>query len=101
MATIASNDLALSCHQPITLSAGFTQRRRRISPRSARAMETLGHAIEYLSGEFVNAGESHSVNNNHLESVRLLMALNRQVFLECPELPTWNERIRAALRLAQ
>jgi hypothetical protein len=35
-----------------------------------------------------------------LQAVQLLMALNRQVYFECPEAPTFGERCRALLRLA-
>jgi hypothetical protein len=34
-----------------------------------------------------------------LEAVRLLMALNRQVYFECPEVPSFRERFRALLHL--
>jgi len=34
-----------------------------------------------------------------LEAVQLLMALNRQVYFECPVVPTLGERLRAALNL--
>jgi hypothetical protein len=29
-----------------------------------------------------------------MEAVRLLMAINRQIYFECPELPTFSERCR-------
>jgi hypothetical protein len=31
--------------------------------------------------------------------VQLLMALNRQVYFECPEIPSFSERCRALLHL--
>jgi len=34
-----------------------------------------------------------------LEAVRILMALNRQVYFECPEVPTLRERCRTLLHL--
>jgi hypothetical protein len=34
-----------------------------------------------------------------LEAVQLLMALNRQVYFECPVVPSVGERCRALLRL--
>jgi len=33
------------------------------------------------------------------EAVRMLMGLNRQVYFECPVLPTLGQKIRAALHL--
>lgn len=75
-----------------------TQRRRRsISPEAGRALEILGHAIEYLADEFAHAGGSLSTHDARLEAMQLLMAVNRQVYLACPEVPTIGERLRAML----
>jgi hypothetical protein len=57
----------------------------------------LGHAIEYLTDEFVHQGASFTSANGQLEAVHLLMGLNRQVYFECPEVPTFSERCRALL----
>ncbi len=74
-------------------------RRRRISPQAGRALEILAHAIEYLTDEFVHQGLAFSAKNEQLEAVQMLMALNRQVYFECPEIPTFGERCRALLHL--
>jgi len=71
--------------------------RRRITPQSGRALETLAHAIEYLTDDFVQQGFAYSAGNGQLQAVQLLMALNRQVYFECPEVPTFGERCRAFL----
>jgi len=76
-----------------------SNRRRRISPPAGRALEILGHAIEYLTDEFIHEGGALSPENGQLEAVQLLMALNRQVYLACPEVPTFGERCRALLGL--
>lgn len=72
-------------------------RRRRISPNAGRALEILGHAIEYLTDEFVHAGRSFSAHDAQVEAVHLLMGINRQIYLSCPETPTLGERFRALL----
>jgi hypothetical protein len=72
-------------------------RRRRITPQAGRALEILGHAIEYLTDEFVHQDLAFSSSNGELQAVQLLMALNRQVYFECPEVPTLTERFRALL----
>jgi hypothetical protein len=72
--------------------------RRQITPQAGRALEKLGHAIEYLTDEFVQSGASFAANNSQLEAVQLLMALNRRVYFECPEVPTLGERLRGLLR---
>jgi hypothetical protein len=74
-------------------------RRRRIDRQAGRALEILGHAIEYLTDEFVHAGGSFCANNAQLEAVQMLMALNRQIYFDCPEVPTCSERICSLLHL--
>jgi hypothetical protein len=84
---------------PAVSAAGVrSHRRRRISPQAGRALEILGHAIEYLTDEFVHEGEAFSVRREQLEAVRLLMAANREIYLECPEVPSFGERCRSFLR---
>ena len=74
-------------------------RRRRISPEAGRALEILGHAIEYLSDEFTHAGGSLSAHNAQVEAVQLLMGINRQIYLACPEVPRMGTRWRKLLHL--
>jgi len=74
-------------------------RRRHITPQAGRALEILGHAIEYLTDEYVNEeSATFSAKNEKVEAVQLLMALNRQVYFECPFAPTFAERCRSFLR---
>ena len=72
-------------------------RRRRISPQAGHALEILGHAIEYLSDEYINEGGLFSSRDPRIEAIQLLMARNREIYFECPELPTLGERLRAWL----
>jgi hypothetical protein len=74
-------------------------RRRRITPEAGHALEILGHAIEYLTDEFVYADHALSARNAQLQAVQMLMALNRQVYFACPEVPTLAERCRSLLHL--
>jgi hypothetical protein len=98
MAAFTSTSVSI----PVSASSGsavrLRNRRRRISPRAGHALEILGHAIEYLADEFVYQGGSFSADNGQLKAVQLLMALNRQVYFECPEVPSIRERLRAFLR---
>lgn len=73
-------------------------RRRRVSPQAGRALEKLGHAIEYLSAEFVNDDGPIVPHSPELEAVQLLMALNRRIYFECPEAPSLRERLVAFFR---
>ena len=72
-------------------------RRRRISPEAGHALEILGHAIEYLTDEFVYAGGFFSAHDVQVEAVQLLMSLNREIYFGCPEVPTFGDRFRALL----
>jgi hypothetical protein len=84
---------------PATLASipreGGRARRRQISPEAGRALELLGHSIEYLTDEFVHAGGSLSAHNAQVEAVQLLMGINRQIYFACPEVPGMGERWRA------
>jgi hypothetical protein len=76
-----------------------SNRRRRITPQAGRALDILAHAIEYLTDEFMHQDRVLSVKNEQLQAVQMLMALNRQVYFECPEVPSFGERCRALLHL--
>jgi len=63
--------------------------RRCIDPQSGRALEILGHAIEYLMDEYAldsmsNDGDSSSYADGRMKAIQLLMATNRQIYFECP-----------------
>lgn len=73
--------------------------RRHIDPASGHALEILGHAIEYLADELVHNGGLICANNPQVEAIQLLMALNRQVYFECPEVQSFSDRCRSFLRL--
>ena len=81
------------------IPAARVRTRRRITPQAGRALELLAHAIEYLTDEFVHQGLAFSAKNEQLEAVQMLMALNRQVYFECPEVPSFGERWRSLLHL--
>jgi len=90
---------------PVLVSASSRpSRRRRLTPDAGRAIEMLGHAIEYLADEFtlecmttrrpVAAG-----THPQMKAIELLMARNREIYFSCPELPTFGERLRSWLHL--
>jgi hypothetical protein len=81
--------------QAVPTACVRTNRRRRITPQAGHALEILAHAIEYLTDEFVHQGRAFSSKSEQLQAVQLLMTLNRQVYFECPEVPTFGERCRA------
>jgi hypothetical protein len=72
-------------------------RNRRISRETGWALDVLGHAIDYLATDLVDHNPSYSADNEQLGAVQLLIALKRQVYLECPEAPSLAERFRSLL----
>jgi hypothetical protein len=78
---------------------GCARRRRRISPEAGRALEILGHAIEYLGDEFADPAGSLNSLNAQMEAVQLLMEINRQIYFQCPEVPSMGTRWRELLHL--
>jgi hypothetical protein len=70
-----TTDFSIQLSMPIASGVqARTNRRRRITPQAGHALETLGHAIEYLTDEFVHRGGNMSSSNGELEAVQLLMA---------------------------
>jgi hypothetical protein len=71
------------------------KRQRRISPQAGRALEILGHAIEYLVDETLvdYADAPDSWLKGRTEAIQLLMATNRQIYFECPEVSKLSDRV--------
>jgi hypothetical protein len=100
MAASMTSDFTIRLVTPAAAtSAVRPNRRRRITPQAGRAIEILGHAIEYLTDEFILRGVKMTPGSGELEAVQMLMALNRQVYFECPEAVTVVDRLRSALHL--
>jgi len=95
-ATFAGLDSPLSFRSPSQPIAA-TDRMRRISPQAGRALELLGHAIEYLTDEYIRETEHLSAGDPQVAAIQLLMALNREVYFECPVIATFGERLRSLL----
>lgn len=87
---------------PATVCTSF--RRRRITPEAGRAIEMLGHAIEYLADEFAlecRSREDQVTAGKHprIAAIELLMTRNREIYFSCPTAPTFGERLRSLLHL--
>jgi hypothetical protein len=92
-------NLGADAPAPLDIMRSNSLRRRRISPRAGRALEILGHAIDYLVDENVHRADSRSMEIGQMEAVQLLMKINRQIYFECPEVPSMSERRRSLLGL--
>lgn len=68
------------------------------SVRAGRALETLGHAVEYLTDESVeriNRGANLQDEAGVLDAIDLLKSVNRAVYQECPlRMAWWARRTR-------
>jgi hypothetical protein len=94
----AANHLTFSASTS-ALPAQATRARRHISPEAGHALEKLGHAIEYLTDEFMNEdGSAPFRRDGRLEAIELLMAANRCIYYECPAVPSFRERLAALFR---
>lgn len=87
------------CLPPLTSRLEAMRRssvRRRVSPVSGRALEILGHAIEYLADEYVlKAARTGTLNPDdpRIDAMYILMSLNREVYYACPEVEPALPRI--------
>jgi hypothetical protein len=97
--TSAVYEFPIRTTAPAAVTGCAVVRRRRITPQAGRALEILGHAIEYLTDEFIHAGGSFSAHNAQVEAVQLLMGINREIYFDCPEVPSFAERFRSLVHL--
>lgn len=73
--------------------------RRRIDPETGKALVALGHAIEYLADEFVYEAGQHKPNRGQLDAIHILMAINRDLYLACPEIQPFRQWLRSLLHI--
>jgi hypothetical protein len=99
MAASTTTGLPETTFAPVRSDARADRNPRYIPPQAGRALEILGHAIEYLTDEMVFRGIALNSSDPQLEAVQLLMALNRQVYYECPRTRSFGDRCRALLHL--
>ena len=66
--------------------------RRRGSLQQGFALETLGHAVEYLVDSRLFA-QSEADARSDQEAIQLLMRMSRAVFAECPEVLPLRRRL--------
>ena len=81
-------------------SISRTNRRRHITPEAGRALEILGHAIEYLTDEYIHEAKGFSAHDPQVRAAQTLMALNREIYYACPVEPTFTERLRALFHIS-
>jgi hypothetical protein len=70
---------------------------RRLSPEEGKAVEVLGHAIEYLADEYAaDIGSTGALGraDPRVEAIEVLKAMNRSVYLSGTEVQPVFRRIR-------
>lgn len=65
---------------------------RRISPEAGKALEILGHAVDYLTDEFVHEHRDLIKDKGRVDAIQRLMLLNRQIYYSCPENSSFSQR---------
>ncbi len=78
-------------------------RLRRFSFQEGRALELLGHAIEYLADEYTLACRSPSGPGKapEVEAIELLMRQSREIYFNAQPSPTLLESLRSWFGLAR
>ncbi len=66
---------------------------RRGSREQGRALEAIGHAVEYLVDSRLFQVGDHN-RRAEQEAVQILMRLSRAVFAECPEVVSLRKRLK-------
>ena len=66
---------------------------RRGTAEQGRALEVLGHAIEYLVDSRLFVLDQAAVRSDD-EAVQIMMRMSRAVFAECPEVVSLRRRLR-------
>lgn len=90
-----------ACARPAALPTRLARSsalRRQFNPKAGRALEILGHAIEYLADEYAYGHSFVSANDGMLDAIRILMSLNRAIYFSCPEVSTLRERLQRRFR---
>lgn len=97
---IATTGLPVRLDCAVTTPMARTNRRRDISVQAGRALEILGHAIEYLTDQYIHDAKQISAQDPQVQAIQILMALNREIYYACPVQPTLIERMRAFFHAA-
>lgn len=82
----------------LAIATRHSTRPRSISRSAGHALEILGHAIEYLSDQYVEESGADAIAAGQLEAIQILMAANRSIYFDCPERVGALDRLSAVYR---
>jgi hypothetical protein len=71
--------------------------RRQLTPAEGRALEILGHAIEYLADEYCASTENKgrfAGTDPRVQAIQTLKTLNREIYYSAAEVQPALQRIR-------
>ena len=87
----------LSVYEPVAApqAVGEAAQRPLAAREAGRALEILGHAIEYLADEYVRDNSAATEKAGTLEAIQILMAVNREVYFTAPTAPSIMRRLRS------
>ncbi len=76
---------------------GGVQMKRRPTPEQGRALEVIGHAIEYLIDFYIVVYSEYG-SRADTEAVQILVKLSMEVYEECAEVVPLHQRVRGWIR---
>lgn len=82
----------------LAMATRQSPRPRSINRPAGHALEILGHAIEYLTDQYVEQTTENRFAAGQLEAIRILMAVNRSIYFSCPEKVRPLDRVGALCR---
>ncbi len=80
--------------------AAVTGKRRVMTREQGRALETIGHAVDYLQDIYLHHGPDQEIlrsDSPAMEAVRILVATRRELLNSLPLRETFSQRIRNVL----
>ena len=81
--------------------SGSRPLRRRIGREQGRALETLGHAVDYLCASYLQNGSDHAIldfRGPEMDAVRLLIDVRRELLASLPLIEPLMVRLWHGLR---
>ena len=83
------------------LNGTDVKRKRRISAETERTLAMLGHAVEYLTDEYVGEGSQFKLSDPRIQAAIMLMQRSQEIYFACPEEVSLFARFRAWIGLQE
>lgn len=80
--------------------ASYTHKRRVLSREQGRALETIGHAVDYLTDSYIHEGADHDLidfRSPGMDAVHILVGAQRQIHSSLPFVEPFRLRLWQAL----